>query len=101
MYFRFREGRPCKFDSGKRVLVLQAGKITSASGVVRYKACVQHVGDEAMGCGGQLTSILMMGALSPGLKRHSVTLFEGTLFQWSNPQRLMSQWLYLDRSPVP
>ena len=25
----------------------------------------------------QVTSYLMMGALSPGLKRHSVTLFEG------------------------
>ena len=25
----------------------------------------------------EVTSILMMGALSPGLKRHSVTLFEG------------------------
>lgn len=24
-----------------------------------------------------MTSYLMMGALSPGLKRHSVTLFEG------------------------
>lgn len=27
----------------------------------------------------EVTSYLMMGALSPGLKRHSVTLFEGTL----------------------
>ena len=26
----------------------------------------------------EVTSYLMMGALSPGLKRHSVTLFEGT-----------------------
>lgn len=26
----------------------------------------------------EVTSILMMGALSPGLKRHSVTLFEGS-----------------------
>ena len=25
----------------------------------------------------EVTSYLMMGALSPGLKRHSVTLFEG------------------------
>lgn len=25
----------------------------------------------------QVTSYLMMGALSPGLKRHAVTLFEG------------------------
>lgn len=30
----------------------------------------------------EVTSYLMMGALSPGLKRHSVTLFEG---QWSQP----------------
>ena len=28
----------------------------------------------------QVTSYLMMGALSPGLKRHSVTLFEGENF---------------------
>ena len=28
----------------------------------------------------QVTSYLMMGALSPGLKRHSVTLFEGESF---------------------
>lgn len=27
----------------------------------------------------EVTSYLMMGALSPGLKRHSVTLFEGLL----------------------
>lgn len=26
----------------------------------------------------EVTSYLMMGALSPGLKRHSVTLFEGS-----------------------
>lgn len=28
----------------------------------------------------EVTSYLMMGALSPGLKRHSVSLFEGTSF---------------------
>lgn len=28
----------------------------------------------------QVTSYLMMGALSPGLKRHSVTLFEGVIY---------------------
>lgn len=27
----------------------------------------------------EVTSYLMMGALSPGLKRHSVTLFEGNI----------------------
>ena len=27
----------------------------------------------------EVTSYLMMGALSPGLKRHSVSLFEGSL----------------------
>lgn len=27
----------------------------------------------------EVTSYLMMGALSPGLKRHAVTLFEGTI----------------------
>ena len=27
----------------------------------------------------EVTSYLMMGALSPGLKRHSVTLFEGDI----------------------
>ena len=29
-------------------------------------------------CGGKITSYLMMGALGAGLKRHSVSLFEGT-----------------------
>ena len=34
----------------------------------------------------QVTSYLMMGALSPGLKRHSVTLFEGDFCQCPIPQ---------------
>lgn len=38
-------------------------------------------GDEGQGIAlvvdAEVTSYLMMGALSPGLKRHSVTLFEG------------------------
>ena len=33
----------------------------------------------------QVTSYLMMGALSPGLKRHSVTLFEGDFCQCPVP----------------
>ena len=35
----------------------------------------------------EVTSYLMMGALSPGLKRHSVTLFEGIhhLFRCNQP----------------
>ena len=33
----------------------------------------------------QVTSYLMMGALSPGLKRHSVTLFEGESCQIPHP----------------
>ena len=33
----------------------------------------------------QVTSYLMMGALSPGLKRHSVTLFEGESCQYPIP----------------
>lgn len=33
----------------------------------------------------EVTSYLMMGALSPGLKRHSVTLFEGSPSCSSSP----------------
>ena len=45
----------------------------------------------------QVTSYLMMGALSPGLKRHSVTLFEGerTQYQLQRPSQELPLMMHL------
>jgi hypothetical protein len=55
------------------------GNLTIARYVIDLSICLKR-------CCGQVTSYLMMGALSPGLKRHSVTLFEGDCFS-SRPCR--------------
>ena len=43
------------------------------------RICLQGV---ALVVDAEVTSYLMMGALSPALKRHSVTLFEGVRCSW-------------------